>query len=126
MVASAAGAGLLLVLVGFALYFLPTIVAAARKVPNIGSIVVINLFLGWTFVVGGRSGDGGEEHDSEIAVAKPSPRFVGQFTGVEGSGVARAAFGLPCGDGGVGQRGRVGRSGRFPRRAARLRQSTPG
>lgn len=33
-----------------ALYFLPAIVGAVRKVPNIGSVVVINFFLGWTFV----------------------------------------------------------------------------
>jgi Superinfection immunity protein len=32
------------------LYFLPTIVAASRKVPNVGSIAVINVFLGWTLV----------------------------------------------------------------------------
>src|ERR1700740_2819537 len=31
-------------------YFLPSIIAAARKVRNTGSIVVINLFLGWTFI----------------------------------------------------------------------------
>lgn len=33
-------------------YFLPTIVANVRKhpPPNIGSIAVINLFLGWTYV----------------------------------------------------------------------------
>ncbi len=33
-----------------ALYFLPSLVAVARKVTNQGSVVVINLFLGWTFV----------------------------------------------------------------------------
>ena len=33
-----------------ALYFIPTIVAAVRGVPNIGSIIVINFFLGWTFI----------------------------------------------------------------------------
>jgi hypothetical protein len=38
---------LLIVLV---LYFLPSIVAVARKVTNQGSVIVINLFLGWTFV----------------------------------------------------------------------------
>jgi hypothetical protein len=32
------------------LYFLPTIIAVSRKVPHIGSVVVINLFLGWTFI----------------------------------------------------------------------------
>jgi hypothetical protein len=37
----------LLVLV---LYFLPSIIAVARKVMHQGSVVVINLFLGWTFV----------------------------------------------------------------------------
>lgn len=33
-----------------ALYFLPSIVAVARKVTHQGSVVVINLFLGWTFI----------------------------------------------------------------------------
>ncbi len=37
-------------LVVLALYFLPTIVAVARKVTHQGSVVVINLFLGWTFI----------------------------------------------------------------------------
>lgn len=50
MIASAAGGALLLVLVGGALYFLPSIIAASRKVPNVGSVVVINFFLGWTFI----------------------------------------------------------------------------
>ncbi|WP_201408107.1 superinfection immunity protein [Mycobacterium sp. 5-140-3-2] len=31
-------------------YFLPTIVAAYRSSPNTGSIAVINVFLGWTFI----------------------------------------------------------------------------
>jgi hypothetical protein len=49
---SALGGGILLVIlvVGGAFYFLPTIIAMLRKVPNIGSVVVINLFLGWTFI----------------------------------------------------------------------------
>jgi len=34
----------------FALYFAPSIVAAIRKLPNQGSLFVINLFLGWTFI----------------------------------------------------------------------------
>lgn len=33
-----------------ALYVLPTFIAAYRSAPNYGSIVVINLLLGWTFV----------------------------------------------------------------------------
>ena len=33
-----------------ALYFAPSIVGLARKVPNIGSVVVINFFLGWTLI----------------------------------------------------------------------------
>jgi hypothetical protein len=47
MVASAAG-GALIVLLG--LYFVPSIVGAVRKVPNIGSVVVLNFFLGWTII----------------------------------------------------------------------------
>jgi hypothetical protein len=34
----------------FALYFLPTIIGAIRKVPNVVSVFVINFFLGWTLV----------------------------------------------------------------------------
>jgi Ca2+/Na+ antiporter len=37
-------------LVVLALYFLPSIVALARKIRHQGSVVVINVFLGWTFV----------------------------------------------------------------------------
>jgi Superinfection immunity protein len=37
-------------LVVLCLYFLPAIVAVARKVRHQGSVVVINLFLGWTFI----------------------------------------------------------------------------
>lgn len=32
------------------LYLIPTFVAAARKVPNAGSVFVINLLLGWTLI----------------------------------------------------------------------------
>jgi len=31
-------------------YWIPTIVAYARKVPHLGSIAIINGFLGWTFI----------------------------------------------------------------------------
>jgi len=31
-------------------YFIPSIVAWVREMPNIGSIVVVNFFLGWTFI----------------------------------------------------------------------------
>jgi hypothetical protein len=37
-------------LVVLALYFLPSVVAAARRVTHQGSVVVLNLFLGWTFI----------------------------------------------------------------------------
>jgi hypothetical protein len=33
-----------------AAYFLPALIALMRKVPNAGSVVVINLLLGWTLV----------------------------------------------------------------------------
>ncbi len=32
------------------LYFLPALVAVERRVPNVGSVVVINAFLGWTVI----------------------------------------------------------------------------
>ncbi len=32
------------------MYFLPTIIAAVRKVPNVGSVAVINLLLDSTFI----------------------------------------------------------------------------
>ncbi len=37
-------------LIVLVLYFLPSAVAVARKVTHQGSVVVINLFLGWTFI----------------------------------------------------------------------------
>ena len=33
-----------------ALYFVPTIVGVVRGVPNVGSVVVINVFRRWTFI----------------------------------------------------------------------------
>ena len=38
-----------LVIVAF-FYFVPTIVAAQRDIPNKNSVFIINLFLGWTFI----------------------------------------------------------------------------
>ena len=32
------------------IYMLPTVVAVRRRVRNVGSVVVINIFLGWTFI----------------------------------------------------------------------------
>jgi hypothetical protein len=37
-------------LVLVAAYFIPTIVAAQRGIPNAGPVAIINLFLGWTFI----------------------------------------------------------------------------
>lgn len=42
--------GLFVLALLVALYFLPTFIAWERKVPNVGSIAVINTFLGWTLV----------------------------------------------------------------------------
>ena len=39
-----------MVIVLVALYFAPSIVATVRKVTNTGSVVVVNLFLGWTLI----------------------------------------------------------------------------
>jgi hypothetical protein len=37
-------------LIVLCLYFLPALVAVTRKVRHQASVVVINLFLGWTFI----------------------------------------------------------------------------
>ena len=39
-----------MLIMALAFYFIPSIIGAVRKVPNIGSVVVINLFLGWTLI----------------------------------------------------------------------------
>jgi hypothetical protein len=53
-VSSAGGAaafgGVIGVLVLIGLYLLPTIIAVSRKVANVGSVAVINVLLGWTFI----------------------------------------------------------------------------
>ena len=41
---------LIVLLVGMVLYFVPTIVAAKRGHHNVGTIIVINVLLGWTFI----------------------------------------------------------------------------
>ena len=46
----AAVAVVLLILIGIAFCFIPTIVGVIRKVPNLGSIIVINIFLGWSLI----------------------------------------------------------------------------
>jgi len=42
--------GFLFFLFFLALYLIPTIIAVIRQVPNMGSVIVINVFLGWTFI----------------------------------------------------------------------------
>lgn len=42
--------GLVVFALSLGLYFLPTIIAIARKVPNVGSVIVIDLLLGWLLV----------------------------------------------------------------------------
>jgi Superinfection immunity protein len=46
----AGAAAAIFFLFGLALYLIPTIIAVIRKVPNIGSVAVINIFLGWSVV----------------------------------------------------------------------------
>lgn len=38
------------ILFGGTLYLLPTLIGLTREVPDIGSVVVINLLLGWTLI----------------------------------------------------------------------------
>jgi hypothetical protein len=42
--------GLIGLAIGLLIYFLPSIVAGGNKHPSMASILVINLFLGWTLV----------------------------------------------------------------------------
>lgn len=47
----AVGVGfIVLSIISFIAYWIPTIVALLRDVPNKGSVIVINLFLGWTII----------------------------------------------------------------------------
>jgi len=41
---------LFLVVVGGFFYFLPTIIGLIRRVRNLGSLIVVNIFLGWTLI----------------------------------------------------------------------------
>lgn len=47
---SDAGQGVTVWVTLVALYFAPTIIAISRKVPNAGSVMIINLFLGWSLI----------------------------------------------------------------------------
>lgn len=40
----------LVVLLGLALYFLPAVIAYRRDAPNKNSILIVNIFLGWSFL----------------------------------------------------------------------------
>lgn len=66
------GAGGLLivvmVLIVAAMYFLPTIIAARRHLPNLGSVIVLNIFLGWTLI--------GWVASLAMAVSNTEPRVV--------------------------------------------------
>ncbi len=42
--------GIIVFIIGLALYFLPTIIAVVRHHRNALAIFLINLFLGWTFI----------------------------------------------------------------------------
>jgi hypothetical protein len=43
-------AGLILLIVMGIPYFIPTIVAISRNMHNKGSVIVVNVFLGWTLI----------------------------------------------------------------------------
>jgi hypothetical protein len=44
------GGGTALLLIAVVLYFIPSLIASSRQVRNRGSVIVINLLLGWTFI----------------------------------------------------------------------------
>lgn len=47
---SATGLFLLLFVLGFAVYFLPTIIACSRNMHQCAAVFVVNLLTGWTFI----------------------------------------------------------------------------
>jgi hypothetical protein len=49
-VREAGGGAVILLILLVAAYLMPTIIASVRGVPNLGSVIVVNLFLGWTLV----------------------------------------------------------------------------
>lgn len=40
----------IMVLVALGLYFLPTIIARGRRVPNIAQVALVNFFFGWSVI----------------------------------------------------------------------------
>ena len=48
--AGSAVLGIIVILASIAAYWVPAAVAWIRRVPNAGSVTVINLFLGWTII----------------------------------------------------------------------------
>ena len=50
MLGQATDTGYATLIIMAVLYFVPTIVAYSRKVPNMMSVIVVNVFLGWTFI----------------------------------------------------------------------------
>ena len=50
MATGATFGGFMLLVLIFALYFLPTIIAVNRKKKNQSAIFLLNLFLGWTII----------------------------------------------------------------------------
>jgi Superinfection immunity protein len=58
-------AGLMLLFLAVAFYFLPTIVGFAKGKQNAGAIFVLNFFLGWTLVGWGRMSNVGNRGAGE-------------------------------------------------------------
>lgn len=50
IVMSSAATGLGILFIAVLIYFAPSLIASRRQVPNAGSVLVINLFLGWTLI----------------------------------------------------------------------------
>ena len=60
------------IIIVLTLYLVPSIIAMTRGIPSVGGVIVVNLFLGWTFLgwvvalawacSGSTSGQGKHEH----------------------------------------------------------------
>jgi hypothetical protein len=80
---SGVGAFGLVIVIGVvvSMYFIPSIVAAIRRVPNTGSVAVINLFLGWTLIgwvvalaMASRSQPASALNQAHVAIVNTQPK----------------------------------------------------
>ena len=74
----------ILIIFAIAAYWAPSITAAWRRVPNTGSVVIVNLFLGWT-VIGWIVALAMACRSRPVIAAGPPPQQITSHLGRRGS-----------------------------------------